>query len=257
MIIKEINLEIKNQIKWRCSTSVEIQWPKLNRWGLLCYFFFSYFSFTLTFSSTFLLLFLVLLFLFLSPKTWTPDTPSAGQPPAGTTLRRTAQNFALFFPAPATIFILLSLSTGSLVELVFCKARTLRASGRGLQTCTFQGPGASNTTQIRRRTPKRGREEWKLWREKGKKRKILGLPPSGPYPVWSQKSNSKLAEVEIGRSRNWPKSNWPISKRKAGRSRNWPKSIAPKSHIMTVRNISLTFWPKQVSREMSGVFSCV
>ena len=47
-------------------------------------------------------------------------------------------------------------------------------------------------------------------------------------PNWP-KSN---AEVEIGRSRNWPKSklarsrNWPNSKKKAGRSRNWPKSIA-------------------------------
>ena len=55
----------------------------------------------------------------------------------------------------------------------------------------------------------------------------LGLHHSGPHPLWSKNSKSKkLAEVEIGRSRNWPKSNWPNSKKKAGLSRNWPKSIA-------------------------------
>ena len=37
---------------------------------------------------------------------------------------------------------------------------------------------------------------------------------------------SKLAEVEIGRSRNWPKSKL-AEKKRAARSRNWPKSITP------------------------------
>ena len=37
---------------------------------------------------------------------------------------------------------------------------------------------------------------------------------------------SKLPEVKIGQSRNWPKLNWPNSKKRAGRSRNWLKSIA-------------------------------
>ena len=32
---------------------------------------------------------------------------------------------------------------------------------------------------------------------------------------------SKLVEVEIGRSRNWPKSNWPNSKKKIGRSKEF------------------------------------
>ena len=38
-----------------------------------------------------------------------------------------------------------------------------------------------------------------------------------------------LAEVEIGRSRNWPNS----KKKKAGRSRNWPKSIALKLNSLS------------------------
>ena len=43
----------------------------------------------------------------------------------------------------------------------------------------------------------------------------------GRSRIWPK---SNLAEIEIGRSRNWPKSNWPNSKKKIGRSRNWPKS---------------------------------
>ena len=36
----------------------------------------------------------------------------------------------------------------------------------------------------------------------------------------------QLAEVEIGQSRNWPKSKLAEVEKKAGRSRNWPKSTA-------------------------------
>ena len=111
-----------------------------------------------------------------------------------------------------------------------------------------------------------------MWRRREKKREILGLPPFGappfgaptfgaplfqglgppllastpfgahpsraPHFVDPKFNIPKLAEVEIGRSRNWPKSklaeveigrsrNWPKSKKRAGRSRNWPKSIPP------------------------------
>ena len=141
------------------------------------------------------------------------------------------------------------------------------------KTCTFQGPGASNTTKIPRKDPKREKEERKLWREEGKKARNfgpptlrgstllgstllwlhpsglptlrgsppLGLPtlrgptfslghPSGPHPSrdppfvvpkFNIQKLSKLAEVEIGRSRNGR-----TRKKKAGRSPNWPKSIA-------------------------------
>ena len=132
----------------------------------------------------------------------------------------------------------------------------LLTTARELQTCTFQGPGASNTTKIPRKDPKREKEERKLWREEGKKSAKFWAPhpsglhasggnyPSGPPPFggptlggpkiqhlkigrsrnWPK---SKMAEVENGRSRYWPKSNWPNSKKTAGRSRNWPKSITP------------------------------
>ena len=128
----------------------------------------------------------------------------------------------------------------------------------------FRAP-ALQTPKFHDRTP-REKEERKLWREEGKKAKFWaphpsgfhpsGLHPSGlqpfgahffwvwastlgastlwePHPLWSKNSTSKnwpkskLAEFEIGRSRNWPKSNWPNSKKQAGRSRNWPKSITP------------------------------
>ena len=41
-----------------------------------------------------------------------------------------------------------------------------------------------------------------------------GAHPSGPTLCGSKNSTSKIAEVEIGRSRNWPKSkkSWPKSK---------------------------------------------
>ena len=52
-----------------------------------------------------------------TPLRWTP----APAPPRRTSLRRTAQNFAHFFPSPATIFVLSSLSWGSLrgISVVF------------------------------------------------------------------------------------------------------------------------------------------
>ena len=56
----------------------------------------------------------------------------------------------------------------------------------------------------------------------------LGLHPWGPpfEPTFCrpkiQHPKIGLAEVEIGRSRNWPKSNWPNSKKRAGRSRSPP-----------------------------------
>ena len=135
---------------------VEINWPKSNKWCLLCFFFLSFFFFPFTLSFYFSFLFflfllvsLFILFLFCfcfgpekpelnpKPRTLHPisgEPPSAGQPPPDnlrrttlprttlrrTTLRRTAQNFALFFPPPATIFILLSLSWGPFVEFCWC-----------------------------------------------------------------------------------------------------------------------------------------
>ena len=62
-----------------------------------------------------------------------------------------------------------------------------RTTARELQTCTFQGPNASKTPpKIHEKTPREGRKERILRRERKKKREILGPPtlraphPSGP-----------------------------------------------------------------------------
>ena len=83
------------------------------------------------------------------PPTLRAPTPSSPHTTLRwTPLRRTAQNSALFFPSPATI----SLPAAS-------GPPGLHTTARELQTCTFEGPGASNTTKIQRedtqRDPKR------------------------------------------------------------------------------------------------------
>ena len=56
----------------------------------------------------------------------------------------------------------------------------------GLQTCTFQGPGASKTPpKFHEETPKRGKKERKLWRKKKARNfgpPTLRGPPFGPPP---------------------------------------------------------------------------
>ena len=134
----------------------------------------------------------------------------------------------------------------------------------------ISGPRRFKHNQNSTKGPQERERRKKIVAEEGKKREILGPPPFwappfgappfgaplfpglGLHPLGLHPSRaphfvvpkfniqklaeveigrsrnwpkSKLAEVEIGRSRNWPKSNWPNSK-KAGRSRNWPKSIA-------------------------------
>ena len=61
-----------------------------------------------------------------------PDPPSPQTPPPPDPLRRTAQNFALFFPSPATIFILSSLSWE-----VFSLNFGGIFEGRDSEMCTF------------------------------------------------------------------------------------------------------------------------
>ena len=60
-----------------------------------------------------------------------PGPPSAGPPLHWTPLRRTAQNFALFLPFPATVSLFLCLSGGLLVEFWWC------FEGRNPEMCTF------------------------------------------------------------------------------------------------------------------------
>ena len=117
-----------------------------------------------------------------------------GPPSRGTALRtalhRTAQNFALFFPSPVPIFVLfLSLGVFSWNSGVFEAPAPSEPPGfhttaqEELQTCTFQGPGASNTTKFSTRRPPEREKERKLWREREKKNATLRGPhPSGFGP---------------------------------------------------------------------------
>ena len=52
------------------------------------------------------------------------------------------------------------------------------------QTCTFEGPGASNTTKIPREDPQRKREQTNMGSGRGKKKnaKFWAPHPSGPHP---------------------------------------------------------------------------
>ena len=92
-----------------------------------------------------------------------------------------------------------------------------------LQTCTFEGPGASNTTKIPRKDPKRQEEERKLWREREKKARNFGPHPSGPHFFWVRPHPSgphhdtknvgqkiglaKIGLAKIGSGQNWPGQN--------------------------------------------------
>ena len=63
----------------------------------------------------------------------------------------------------------------------------LHTTARELQTCTFEGPGASNTTKIPREDPQRKTKRAKMGRERDKTARNFGLPtlrglhPSGPH----------------------------------------------------------------------------
>ena len=53
-------------------------------------------------------------------------------------------------------------------------------TARKLQTCTFEGPGASNTTKIPREDPQREKKSENGCGRGGKKLEILGPPPFEP-----------------------------------------------------------------------------
>ena len=101
-----------------------------------------------------------------------PKLPSAGplsrlHPP-----RRTAQNFALFFPSPATSLILSSAALGP---------PGLHTTARELQTCTFEGRGFQSHHQFHETTPKRGRKnENSGGSGKKKNAKFWASHPAGP-----------------------------------------------------------------------------
>ena len=133
----------------------------------------------------------------------------------------TAQNLALF-QSPATFFFL----RGFLV--VFWKVRALKCAALGppglhttareLETCTFQGQGASKHHQNSTRRHQKSEEKMKIVAGEGKSAKLWASHPSGstlrvfvlPCFVFSSccscllKKKSQKTETPI-----WPKLVWP------------------------------------------------
>ena len=103
----------------------------------------------------------------------------------------------------------------------------LHTTARELQTCTFERPGASNTTKIPREDPPEREERMKFPAGEKKKRKMLGPHPFGPPTP----SNPHPFEPPTTRSahhptrpppnpkKNWPNAVWPHSVKQ-----NWPNS---------------------------------
>ena len=112
-----------------------------------------------------------------------------------TALRWTTQNFARFFPLlPQFSFFLLSL-----VEFWWCLKGPSNVHVRALQTCTFEGPGASKKTpKFHEKTPREGRKERILRREREKKGDILGLPPFGAHPPGPHNSGPPFGATPFG-----------------------------------------------------------
>ena len=156
---------------------------------------------------------------------------------------------------------------------------------RELQRCTFERPGASNTTKILRKDPRREKLFFSSYRqkcggEKGKKREITlrgstllgstlrGPTLRGPHTLSSIQTSknwpkSKLAENEIGRKRNWPKSKLAeveigrsridrsrIGRNRIGRNRkkkSWPKSkVAEVDRARKIAQLRPYFFPNVV-----------
>ena len=136
-----------------------------------------------------------------------PDPPFADPPllDPSPPLRRTAQNFALFFPSPAPIFTfhsslpllgVFSLNFGGVFE---GRDPEMHVWARELQTSTFDGPGTSKRHQ-NEKTPEKER---KWGRRRKKKREILGSPPfgaahpSGPQTHWGSASNDTFIQIHF------------------------------------------------------------
>ena len=166
---------------------------------------------------------LLVLVVGLDPPHPTPDppTPPFRQTPLRRTpLRRTDQNFALFFPLPLP-FRSFSLSLWCLLVEFGCSPG-FHTTTRELQTCTFEGPGASNTTKIQQEDT-RERQKARNGDGRGeKKREILDLPPFGAT-LWgaTMTPRSKIGLVKIGLAKVGFGQNWP------GQNQDGQKWIGP------------------------------
>ena len=113
----------------------------------------------------------------------------------------------------------------------------LHATARELLTCTFQGPGASNTTKIPRKDLQERKGRKKIVAREGKKSATFwALHPSGPpllhelcLPTTEDgRGDGILAYVEqISVSFFWPKSNKHAGLSRIGLSRARPTVCSP------------------------------
>ena len=103
---------------------------------------------------------------------------SLDRPPPGPPFPWTAQNFTLFYPLPPQNSFLSSLSGCLLVEFWWC------LKCRGPEMCTFglskrahlSAPALQTPPKFHEKTPREGRKERILWRERGKKARNFGPP---------------------------------------------------------------------------------
>ena len=104
---------------------------------------------------------------------FTRDRPSPGPPIPWTAVLLDRPK------SPQNSFFSSSLG-GLLVEFWLCLEAGVSHDSRELQTCTFEHPGASNTTKIPRKDPQeKERRKKNCWRRREKMREISGPPPFG------------------------------------------------------------------------------
>ena len=255
-----------------CSTSLASWPPKSKLADGVCSVFFSFFflfsslSFSLFFScsfsfffSLFLLshFFLLFCFCFCPPKPPALDPPPLDPPKISLVLSLNFGVFEGWDPEMCTFGL-----SGCRVFPQRLRGRRLHTA-RELQTCTFDGPAASNTT-IPRKDHQEREERMKTVAGEGKKERNFGpfptlqaphpsgppgfgaplfqglglLHPSGPHPLWSKNSTSK----------NWPKSKLA----EVDRARTGPPYAGPPKISLLFFLSHLHFRSFCVSR---GVFS--
>ena len=221
--------------------------------------------------------------IFPSPDRLPPDRPSAGPPLRWTAPPPDRPKSRSFFSSlpPEISFFLLSLR-GLLVEFWWCFRRPgrsyvhvwalwllcetpagsgpsgLHTTTRDLQTWTFQGPGASNTTKITREDPPEREEKNEFCcRRETKKREILGLPsqtPSGPNPFrptfqgptmpTARPAHHQTRPPPQQHPHSTPATNTPPANQK----KNWPNAVWPNSVKQSWPNSAKQGWPNGKDR---------
>ena len=145
-----------------------------------------------------------------SPRLPSPDSPSSLR---RTPLRWTAQNFALFFRSPATMFTLSSSLGSRFVDFWWCDWRLWGPRGftpENSKRAHLRVPAFSHTTKSPRNDPQERKKEWTLWRESEKKTRNFGPPPfgvptlRGPHPSGHQPSGTRKKNLEHNRTKFTP-----------------------------------------------------